>query len=101
MDGKVIKDLALPARCLFVTITRQGNDILPSGETTLHRIAGMLRGTREEAEDKVRHLLDKSRQLEKEVQQLKAKLASGQGGDLAERAEDLLSGLGGQTEPSR
>jgi CIC family chloride channel protein len=37
MDGKVIKDLALPARCLFVTITRQGNDILPSGDTTLHR----------------------------------------------------------------
>mgnify|MGYP000676997547 FL=1 len=37
----------------------------------------------------VRHLLDRSRQLEKEVRQLKATLASGQGSDLAERATDV------------
>jgi len=37
MDGKAIKDLPLPARCLFVTIARQGNDILPNGATLLHR----------------------------------------------------------------
>ena len=34
----------------------------------------LVRGSREEAEDKVRHLLDRSRQLEKEVRQLKAAL---------------------------
>ncbi|MCC6145293.1 MAG: H(+)/Cl(-) exchange transporter ClcA [Candidatus Hydrogenedentes bacterium] len=37
MDGKAIKDLPLPERCLFVTITRHGEDLLPSGLTTLHR----------------------------------------------------------------
>ena len=60
-----------------------------AGETALSRIADMVRGSREEAEDKVRHLLDRSRQLEKEVRQLKATLASGQGSDLAERATDV------------
>jgi alanyl-tRNA synthetase len=60
-----------------------------AGETALSRIADMVRGSREEAEDKVRHLLDRSRQLEKEVRQLKATLASGQGSDLADRAADV------------
>jgi alanyl-tRNA synthetase len=59
------------------------------GETALSRIAGLMRSTRDDAEDKVRQLLDKSKQLEKEVQKLKTKLASGQGGDLAEQAVDI------------
>ncbi len=37
MDGKRIKDIPLPERCLFVTVTRNGNDILPDGNTELHR----------------------------------------------------------------
>ena len=37
MDGKAIKELPLPSRCLFVTIARQGNDLLPNGDTVLHR----------------------------------------------------------------
>ena len=60
-----------------------------AGETALGRIAHLVRGSREDAEDKVRHLLDRSRQLEKEVRQLKATLASGQGSDLAEQATDV------------
>jgi alanyl-tRNA synthetase len=60
-----------------------------AGETALSRIAGLVRSTRDDAEDKVRQLLDKSKQLEKEVQKLKSKLASGQGGDLAEQAVDI------------
>ena len=35
MDGVAIKDLPLPERCLFVTVTRQGEDLLPGGDTTL------------------------------------------------------------------
>jgi alanyl-tRNA synthetase len=62
---------------------------LRAGEEALHRIAGMVRGTREDAEDKVRHLLDRSRQMEKELQRLKAQLASGQGSDLADKATDI------------
>lgn len=37
MDGTAIKDLPLPARCLFVTVARQGNDLLPNGDTALQR----------------------------------------------------------------
>lgn len=37
MDGKAIKDVPLPARCLFVTVARQGNELLPNGDTVLQR----------------------------------------------------------------
>jgi len=60
-----------------------------AGEESLHRIAGLVRGTRDDAENKVRHLLERNRQMEKELQRLKAQLASGQGGDLSERATDV------------
>jgi alanyl-tRNA synthetase len=62
---------------------------LRGGEEALHRIAGLVRGTRDDAEAKVRHLLERGRALEKEVQGLKARLASGQGSDLAEQAADV------------
>jgi alanyl-tRNA synthetase len=58
-------------------------------DQVLRDIAAMLRGSREDVDEKVRELLDRSRRLEKEVQQLKSKLASGQGGDLTSRARDV------------
>jgi alanyl-tRNA synthetase len=60
-----------------------------AGEEALARIAGLVRGTRDEAEDKVRQLLERGRQLEKEVQKLRGQLASGQGRDLAEQAVEV------------
>jgi len=50
-------------------------------------IAGVLRGSREEVDEKVRELVDRSKRLEKEVQQLKSKLATGQGGDVSSQAK--------------
>ncbi len=58
-------------------------------EQVLRDVATMLRGSREDVDEKVRELLERSRRLEKEVQQLKSKLASGQGGDLTSRAKDV------------
>jgi len=58
-------------------------------DQVLRDIAAMLRGSRDDVDEKVRELLDRSRRLEKEVQQLKSKLASGQGGDLASQAKDV------------
>jgi alanyl-tRNA synthetase len=58
-------------------------------ERVLRDIAAMLRGSREDVDEKVRELVDRSRRLEKEVQQLKSKLASGQGGDLTSQAKDV------------
>jgi len=58
-------------------------------EHLLRDLASMVRGGRDDVEVKVRELLERSRRLEKEVQQLKAKLASGQGGDLSTQAKDI------------
>ncbi len=58
-------------------------------DQTLRDVAGMLRASREEVDEKVRELVERARRLEKEVQQLKSKLASGQGGDLSIQAKSV------------
>ena len=58
-------------------------------DQVLRDIAAMLRGSREDVDEKVRELLERSRKLEKEVQQLKSKLASGHGADLSSHAKDV------------
>jgi alanyl-tRNA synthetase len=58
-------------------------------DQVLRDVAGLLRGSREDVDEKVRELIDRSRRLEKEVQQLKSKLASGQGGDLSSQAKNV------------
>jgi alanyl-tRNA synthetase len=54
-------------------------------------LATLVRGNRDDVEAKVRELVERSRRLEKEVQQLKGRLASGQGGDLSALARDVGS----------
>ena len=58
-------------------------------DQVLRDIAALLRGSREDVDEKVREIVERSRRLEKEVQQLKSKLASGQGGDLSAQAKDV------------
>jgi len=55
----------------------------------LRDVAGALKATRDDVEDKVRQLVERSRRLEKEVAQLKDKLASGRGHDLAADAATI------------
>ena len=55
----------------------------------LQRIAELLKSGRDDADEKVSQLLDKTRRLEKELQQLKGKLASSQGSDLAAQAIEI------------
>ncbi len=55
-------------------------------EQLVRDVASIVRGSRDDVEEKVRELLERSRKLEKEVQQLKSRLASGQGGDLSSQA---------------
>jgi alanyl-tRNA synthetase len=59
----------------------------------LREVAGLVRGSRDDVEDKVRQLLERSRRLEKEIAQLKDRLASGGGRDLAEQAIELAGGV--------
>jgi alanyl-tRNA synthetase len=57
-------------------------------EETLQQVAAMLKGSWDEAGEKVQHLVERARHLEKEVQQLQTRLATGGGGeDPAQRAE--------------
>jgi alanyl-tRNA synthetase len=58
-------------------------------EQRLQRIAELVKGARDDVDDKVAQLLEKHRSLEKELQQLKGKLASSQGSDLAGQAVDI------------
>jgi alanyl-tRNA synthetase len=58
-------------------------------EQHLQRVAELVKASREDAEEKVGQLLERNRRLEKELQQLKGRLASSQGSDLAARAVDV------------
>ncbi len=61
-------------------------DWVEADEDRLLRLAGLLKGGREEVDERVFQLLERARRLEKELEQLKSKLASSAGQDLASRA---------------
>ncbi len=63
-----------------------------SGEQVLSEIAALVKGNRETTLEKVRGLNERSRQLEKEIERLSAKLASAQSGDLLSQVQEV-SGL--------
>ncbi len=60
-----------------------------STERTLRDTAKLVKATRETVVEKVQQALERNRQLEKEVDALKAKLASSAGNDLAASAVDV------------
>jgi alanyl-tRNA synthetase len=60
-----------------------------ANEARMQRVAELVKGSREDVTEKVAQLQEKNRALEKELQQLKGKLASNQGTDLAARAVEI------------
>jgi alanyl-tRNA synthetase len=60
-----------------------------SSDALLRDVGALVRGGREDLRDKIEQLLERSKKLEKEIQQLKGKLASGQGGDLSSAAREI------------
>lgn len=58
-------------------------------ESTCSEIASLTRGSRDNLTDKVRGLAERNRLLEKELEQLKGKLASLQGGELINKAVEI------------
>lgn len=58
-------------------------------EKNLNSIAGLVRSGRDDAASKVGQLVEQNRKLEKELEQLKAKLASSQGSDMASQAIEI------------
>jgi alanyl-tRNA synthetase len=64
-------------------------DHAAAAEAALRNVAGLVRGTPADVEDKVRQLLERTRKLERELAAARARLASGQGTDLAAQAADV------------
>lgn len=60
-----------------------------SEEQILNRVAGLVKAGKDDVEDKLSQLLEKNRKLEKELEQLKSKMASAAGSDLASSAVDI------------
>ncbi|MFC4309445.1 alanine--tRNA ligase [Steroidobacter flavus] len=71
-------------------VTGQGAyEWISQTDRVLRDVATLVKAGRDDVEDKVRQLLDRSRKLEKEVAALKSKLASGQGNDLSSAAVEI------------
>ena len=62
---------------------------IEQSDTMLEQIAGRLKSGRENLTQRVDAMLDKNRQLEKELEQLKSKLASSSGNALTDQAVDI------------
>ena len=64
-------------------------DWVAQTDQVLRDLAALVKGGREDVEEKVRQLIDRSRRLEKEITGLKQKLTSGQSRDLSSTAMDI------------
>jgi alanyl-tRNA synthetase len=62
---------------------------IEQSDTMLEQIAGRLKSGRDNLTQRVDAMLDKNRQLEKELEQLKSKLASSSGNALTDQAVDI------------
>ncbi len=60
-----------------------------TGEARLQAVCELVKGDRDSVVERVSQLVERSRSLEKELGQLKAKLASSRGGDLAAKAREM------------
>ncbi|MCB1803157.1 MAG: alanine--tRNA ligase, partial [Gammaproteobacteria bacterium] len=58
-------------------------------EDRLLRLGGMINAGKDDLEDKLAKLLERNRKLEKELEQIKTKMASAAGSDLASQAVDV------------
>ncbi len=62
---------------------------IEAADRKLQKVAELVKGGRDDVDDRVRQLLERNRTLEKELERLKDKLASAQGGDLAAQAVEI------------
>lgn len=64
-------------------------ELIESRDKVINHIAGLVKSSAEKAADKVQQLVDKNKQLEKELDRLKSKLAASAGGELSSQAVDV------------
>jgi len=88
---KIISESGVAAgvRRIEAVTAEHALDWANKGESQLTAIASMLKGSREDLSERVSQLVEKNRSLEKELAQLKGKLASSQGSDLSSQATEV------------
>jgi alanyl-tRNA synthetase len=88
---KIISETGIAAGIRRIeAVTGQGALVwVDESESRLGRIAKILKSDREGIESRLEIMLERSRKLEKEVDQLKSKLASSAGDDMASNAEEI------------
>jgi alanyl-tRNA synthetase len=88
---KIINETGIAAgvRRIEAVTGQQALKWIDRGEHQLQHIAGLLKTDRSGVEDRVAQLLERTRSLEKQLDQLKGKLASSQGDDLVNQAVDI------------
>jgi alanyl-tRNA synthetase len=88
---KIVSESGIAAgvRRVEAVVGEAAYDYIANMESTINTIAATVKGNRETVLDKVEAAVSKTKQLEKDVEQLKTKLASGAGTDLAAGAKDI------------
>ena len=81
--------IAAGVRRIEAVTGRGALDWINAGEQTLRSVAGQLKGARDEVNAKVAQLIERARQLEREVRELKGKLATGTSRDLLAEAREV------------
>lgn len=81
--------IAAGVRRIEAVVGQHAMDFVAAEESALDTIARALKGSRDNAADKVEQLIAKQRLLEKELEAAKSKLASSAGNDLASEARQV------------
>ena len=81
--------IASGVRRIEAVTGQQAIEYLAQLEQRLHSAAGLLKTSPDKIEDKISQLQKKNRALEKELEQLKASLASSKGGELLNKAVEI------------
>lgn len=88
---KIVSETGIAAGVRRIEAVTGGGciDWIESRDKALNNIAGLLKSSADKASEKVEQLIEKNRSLEKQLERLKAKLASSAGGELSSQAVDV------------
>ncbi|HJR71678.1 MAG TPA: alanine--tRNA ligase [Gammaproteobacteria bacterium] len=84
--------IAAGVRRIEAVTGRGALDLVNSNEAVLREVAGLVKATRDDVAAKVTQLVDRTRSLERELEKLRQKLASGGGRDLLQEAQ-VVNGI--------